>query len=173
MAEYIFKCDNDMKNPEWKEQIVRCKDCRFAYNRAEQAKDYGVDTEPDYVCDLLCCIQVEPDGFCKWGEESDPGASPMVGGRSRFSDSAVRIGTEPRHDMDYSIFVTGTSTDAEPVRYIPERTCHMERDDVYPCADDGCKRLSVPEWTCSECECENIGMKPHYCQNCGAKVIEE
>lgn len=84
MAEYIFKCDNDMKNPEWKEEIVRCKDCRFAYNRAEQAKDYGVDTEPDYVCDLLSFnewrmdgdrrvaettfAEVEPDGFCKWGE---------------------------------------------------------------------------------------------------------
>ena len=66
MAEYIFKCDNDMKNPEWKEQIVRCKDCKHFERHLE---------EPWDKCELHSFTigpndGKEPDGFCKWGERT-------------------------------------------------------------------------------------------------------
>ena len=58
MAEYIVKWDDDMRHPEWKEQIVRCKDCRYF---------------DDHVIVPGCTIhdfaeRNMEDGFCSWGE---------------------------------------------------------------------------------------------------------
>ena len=60
-----------------------------------------------------------------------------------------------------------TFTPAPMVTYVPERTCRMERAAYFPF------------WRCSECGAVNQGIQgkeaqeqPHYCPNCGAKVVE-
>ena len=166
MSEHIYE-DSDMENERYhiipfgsmREEIVRCKDCKHFGRHIE---------EPWDKCELHSFTigpndGKEQDGFCKWGEESDPGASHIAGGRSHFSDSAVRIGTEPRHDMDYSIFVTGTSTDAELVRYVPERTCHNLNEPGYNyfhCSMCGEKTY------CSD-------QRFTWCPTCGARIVNE
>lgn len=64
------------------------------------------------------------------------------------------------------------ATEENRARYgwVRERTCTMERDEWYPCAEDDCKRLHMPRWFCSECENDMVGALPDYCPNCGAKV---
>ena len=72
MAEYIFKCDNDMRHPEWREEIVRCKDCRQSFDPHEMNEGY-IDEAKEYPGSLICGymeMDVEPDGFCKWGERN-------------------------------------------------------------------------------------------------------
>lgn len=73
-----------------REEIVRCRDCKYLddseYSRWDSslAECYG---EPPLFCDLLSFnewrmdgdrrvaettfAEVEPDGFCKWGERRD------------------------------------------------------------------------------------------------------
>ena len=70
-------------------------------------------------------------------------------------------------------FVTGTivSTDAPEVRYVPERTCKVERMFTEPAVIG-----SIQEWECSECggyTYEDAGLSLRYCSKCGAKVVGE
>lgn len=55
---------------EKREEIVRCRDCMYYY----EAEEY----HPQGNYDRRCCKyfdtyndEVEPDGFCKWGEKRD------------------------------------------------------------------------------------------------------
>lgn len=72
MSEYIVRMPPDMPYEiraelnAWyveSEPIVRCRDC-----------EYYVDDEMEYYhyCNKWC-EQVEPDGFCKWGERRNDG----------------------------------------------------------------------------------------------------
>ena len=45
-----------------KEQVVRCKDCRYF-------KPYEARLVDGYKCTRVStCFKVDEDGFCKWGE---------------------------------------------------------------------------------------------------------
>lgn len=61
MSEYIVNLSGD-----WSEKltvIVHCRDCK-----------HYIDDEMEYCC--YCnkwCEQVEPDGFCAWGERKENG----------------------------------------------------------------------------------------------------
>ena len=50
-----------------KEQLVRCKDCKFyrRYNKIPVHKDWCLRGSGDY------CVQVYPNGFCAWGERKE------------------------------------------------------------------------------------------------------
>lgn len=77
MAEYIFKCDNDMKNPEWKEQIVRCKDCTFytdelGLSEVKPEREYCERySHYDGEWDVDVYHYTEPDDFCSFGKRKE------------------------------------------------------------------------------------------------------
>lgn len=82
MAEYIFYDSEPVEVTDYRggthrvyqhekrEEIVRCKDCIHYY----EAEEY----HPQGNYNRRCCKyfdtyndEVEPDGFCKWGEKRD------------------------------------------------------------------------------------------------------
>ena len=74
MSEYIVNLSGDWANKlgERLTEIVRCRDCKHYY----EAENYHPNG--NYV--MRCCKyfdayndEVEPDGFCKWGERRDDG----------------------------------------------------------------------------------------------------
>lgn len=46
------------------EPIVRCKDCRHAYEHADARGSW-------LLCDLSTYFEVKPNGFCAWGEKKE------------------------------------------------------------------------------------------------------
>lgn len=69
MSEYIITCDEETaswvgNDVDAMRRLVRCRDCSY-YNRREW--NSGV---PYYTCNYFDSeyAEVEPDGFCKWGE---------------------------------------------------------------------------------------------------------
>lgn len=71
MSEFIIECEYDFDDGwipgEHREEIVRCRDCKHYY----EVDEY----HPNGNYDRRCCKyfdsyddEVEPDGFCKWGE---------------------------------------------------------------------------------------------------------
>lgn len=72
MAEYVVEEPSD-HSASWRvhERIVRCRDCRYAtdegygckhFSHYEQGASYRWEDAP---------ADVEPDGFCKWGERKE------------------------------------------------------------------------------------------------------
>lgn len=61
MSEYIIEVTDGWKPIDTKEEIVRCRDC----------KQYTDDDMEYYHYCGNWCGQVEPDGFCKWGERME------------------------------------------------------------------------------------------------------
>ena len=63
MSEFIIECEYDFDNGwipgEQREEIVRCRDCRFSL-----AHGNGCGRNQDIY-------DAEPDGFCKWGERKE------------------------------------------------------------------------------------------------------
>ena len=86
----LYQAIMDVMVSRQREEIVRCRDCKYLddseYSRWDSslAECYG---EPPLFCDLLSFnewrmdgdrrvaettfAEVEPDGFCKWGERRD------------------------------------------------------------------------------------------------------
>lgn len=66
MSEYIIACDEETalwvaNDVESMKRIVRCRECEFgAYDGNEQGEVIA-------WCKNFGC-EIEPDGFCKWGE---------------------------------------------------------------------------------------------------------
>lgn len=65
---YIEPFDPESSTIEYREEIVRCRDCKrfdakadgcWWFSHFEQMGDYSWDEMP---------AEVEPDGFCAWGE---------------------------------------------------------------------------------------------------------
>ena len=87
MSEYIceredtrltVKADGDACEftlPSWtqREEIVRCRDCRYAHEMLDGMYDcFGhLATTWDYYSDEPKQNPVEPDGFCAWGERRE------------------------------------------------------------------------------------------------------
>lgn len=62
MSEYIYATDEHEGHWLTGEEIVRCRDCRFAI-----AKGYGCGRGNEEYLD------VEPNGFCAWAERKEGG----------------------------------------------------------------------------------------------------
>lgn len=70
MTEYIIECEYDFDEGwmpgEQREEIVRCKDCKWC-----------IDADTFYDCEHFACHLYwnegqAPDGFCAWGERQEP-----------------------------------------------------------------------------------------------------
>lgn len=68
MSEYIIESKYDTLNGTFSqikcEEIVRCRDCTFF-----RGKDWRCTSYQWHNCDES--PEVEPDGFCAWGERRD------------------------------------------------------------------------------------------------------
>lgn len=65
--------NNNEQSNLYNEFIVRCKDCKFAYEMDDGMYDcigHLVETW-DYYNDCPKENPVEPNGYCAWGERSD------------------------------------------------------------------------------------------------------
>ena len=71
MAEFIYSTDEHEGHWLTGEEIVRCRDCKFAVKLENGMYSCGGKlTEPwDYYNDEPNRNEVPPDGFCKWGEK--------------------------------------------------------------------------------------------------------
>lgn len=49
-----------------REKIVRCRDCDY-YDHWDASGPY----REKHVCGHWDCLEIEPDGFCAWGERRD------------------------------------------------------------------------------------------------------
>lgn len=76
MTEYVSVWLNDTAGYptfvcETKEQVVRCKDCHYCQGEIDNHDGKGylfhICMRPDGDGDYLR-MDVEPDGYCKWGE---------------------------------------------------------------------------------------------------------
>lgn len=76
MSKYIVcpYCYNPLSQSNFAQEIVRCRDCKHYY----EAENYH--PSGNYVS--RCCKyfdtysdEVEPDGFCAWGERKDDGSN--------------------------------------------------------------------------------------------------
>lgn len=57
---------------EIRERVVRCEDCKHAYEADDAAKlECAHFLQWDYYNDQPGHWYVEPDGFCKWGKERE------------------------------------------------------------------------------------------------------
>ena len=63
---YIEPFDPESSTIEYREEIVRCRDCkRFAIDQSDH------DYRSGWWCKRWDTDMVEPDGFCKWGKRKD------------------------------------------------------------------------------------------------------
>ena len=82
MSEYLVRMPSDMPYEiraelnAWyvnSEPIVRCKDCRH-YRFIDRSDVFNDELHNDIFCLRFVSgkfMEVEPDGFCKWGERND------------------------------------------------------------------------------------------------------
>ena len=65
MSEFVIECWYDIDDgwiaEEYREEIVRCRDCRHYRERVNGCVEFGDESRGEYA-------KVEPDGFCAWGE---------------------------------------------------------------------------------------------------------
>ena len=69
MSEYITEwVSHNIEDPFVREEIVRCRDCAYICNR-----EYANGLEY-HTCSYFDSehAEVEPDGFCAWGERREP-----------------------------------------------------------------------------------------------------
>ena len=100
---------------------------------------------------------------------------PFCGGRATM-DGDPRVADDWVFCLDcgaMGAYKLGKDKAIEAWNTRAERTCRMTHEWVRPCEEDGCDRLHVVQWTCSECEFDFEGARPNYCPNCGAKVVDE
>jgi hypothetical protein len=58
----------------YKERIVRCRDCKF-YRFVDRSGIFKDEQHNDSFCSRFVDgkrMEVEPDGFCAWGERREP-----------------------------------------------------------------------------------------------------
>ena len=70
MAEYVCELTDKLATDlraRRRERIVRCRDCKHAYERGGEL-DCSHFIQWDYYSDQPGHWPVEPDGFCAWGE---------------------------------------------------------------------------------------------------------
>ena len=81
MSEYIIECDKynyAIFLPYLKEEIVRCRDCKWF---CEERRCTSVGWNDVFTCysdqwstsSLMPSHKVEPDGFCAWGKRKEGG----------------------------------------------------------------------------------------------------
>lgn len=65
MSEYVVEEPSD-SSASWRvrEEIVRCRDCKHYHDKFNGCDEFGDMWHDEYA-------NVEPDGFCAWGERRD------------------------------------------------------------------------------------------------------
>lgn len=61
------KREESKESGDLREEIVRCRDCRY-YDPNDEPSEFYPDR---YWCNLLANY-LHPDGFCAWGERREP-----------------------------------------------------------------------------------------------------
>lgn len=70
MSEYVFEIDESRADVmgsmpcERREEVVRCRDCVHAHERAKYCDRFS-------SCGLTDFVDVEPYGFCAWGKRRE------------------------------------------------------------------------------------------------------
>ena len=73
MAEYAVcpHCHNPLSRHEWV-KVVRCRDCKHSHKDGTLCNFFAswvpIAGGDEYEC---MPVEVEPDGFCKWGEPKE------------------------------------------------------------------------------------------------------
>lgn len=136
--------------------IVRCCDCAYICNR-----EYANGLE-FHTCSYFDSehVEVEPDGFCKWGVKKKPTDAVREFAQRyerRIAELEELIARQGKHIVELEDKLSETRT---------ERTC-------MPTESGRCLHgTDCPAWLCSECG-ELFEQGTNFCSNCGAKVIEE
>lgn len=88
MSEYISKCSEvvgisgkTLIVPDYidtSKEIVRCRDCKHGWYRSNWQTDIRFKPRDYWICKAEWCTgfegdhpEVQPDGFCAWGERKD------------------------------------------------------------------------------------------------------
>lgn len=76
MSEYVVNRENVWPYGSQREEIVRCRDCKYAVVRHPLNPITGIpagieDWRCDYFWNADELPEVEPNGFCAWGERRD------------------------------------------------------------------------------------------------------
>lgn len=77
MSEYIITCDDEVamwvgNDVESMKEIVRCRDCKH-YRFVDRSYVFHDERHNDSFCLRFVggkLMEVEPDGFCAWGERN-------------------------------------------------------------------------------------------------------
>ena len=103
MTEYVTVWVDDLPDLKRGEEIVRCRDCACAVVTHPLNPITGVPAGIEYWrcehfwnADELC--EVEPDGFCAWGERND-GSAP----KNDVSDAEVDVTTDSREKLEADV----------------------------------------------------------------------
>jgi hypothetical protein len=72
MAEYVTLWVDDLPDLKRGERIVRCRDCKHSHKDGTLCNFFAswvpIAGGDEYEC---MPVEVEPDGFCKWGEPKE------------------------------------------------------------------------------------------------------
>ena len=93
--EVIYQVDTDGMYTSAGEILTRCKNCKYCH---EDKRDTSIGWVDVLVCEseqwsmasLMPSHEVEPDGFCKWGEPREGGEPLAVEDRSRECEEHKR-----------------------------------------------------------------------------------
>ena len=68
MSEYVVEVEYDTLSGAFyhtrREEIVRCRDCEHYYDSINGCAEFGDESRGEFA-------NVEPDGYCAWGERRD------------------------------------------------------------------------------------------------------
>lgn len=65
MTEYVTVWrDHEPTKLHWGVPVVRCRDCKHYHDSINGCDEFGDEWSDEYA-------NVEPDGFCAWGERRD------------------------------------------------------------------------------------------------------
>ena len=70
MSEFVIRVEGigDSERIAQLEEIVRCKDCGHSFKNGMRCRMFAEFAMCEETIPIEVDIEVEPDGFCKWGE---------------------------------------------------------------------------------------------------------
>lgn len=73
MSEFVLRVEGigDSERVAQLEEIVRCKDCEHSFKNGMRCRMFAEFAMCDETIPIEVAIEVEPDGFCKWGVRRD------------------------------------------------------------------------------------------------------
>lgn len=169
--------------------VVRCRDCAHATPGFAD----GAGSRTPIGCNLhysprtRYMPEVEPDGYCSWGERRGPSDDigreerngglipcPFCGGKAEVTEynggfAAVGCSNGRCYMHPHAFGFPSVDDAVEKWNRRYERTCQMEYDEEW----SGDELYPTEAYSCSECGHITPDGKPRYCPGCGAKVVDE